>query len=116
MRVFRDRRGGSLKRLCSAAHRRAFWWALRRWGERAVAVGVLSLDQIRGGRSVSVDASPSRGLTRARVRHPAGGEAAESYALAEVPQFKAAVAEAATAALVKALPRIIAAALTGNTS
>jgi hypothetical protein len=46
-RPFRTRRGGSPKRFCSAAHRVAFWSALRRWGERAVAARVLTLDQIR---------------------------------------------------------------------
>ena len=37
------------QRFCCGAHRMAFWSALRRWAERAVAAGVLSLDQIREG-------------------------------------------------------------------
>ena len=37
---FQARRGGSPKRFCSPAHRIAFWSALRRWAERAVAAGV----------------------------------------------------------------------------
>ena len=45
----RARAGGSPQRFCCAAHRTAFWSALRRWGERAVAAGVLSIDQIRKG-------------------------------------------------------------------
>ena len=34
-------------RFCCATHRTAFWSALRRWAERAVAVGALTVDQIR---------------------------------------------------------------------
>ena len=45
----RPRAGGSPQRFCCAAHRTALWSALRRWGERAVAAGVLSIDQIRNG-------------------------------------------------------------------
>jgi hypothetical protein len=48
-RPFQERRGGSPKRYCSAAHRMAFWSALRRWAERAVAAGVLTVDHIRNG-------------------------------------------------------------------
>jgi hypothetical protein len=48
-RSFPARRGGSPKRFCSAAHRVEFWSALRRWGERAVAAGALTVDQIRNG-------------------------------------------------------------------
>jgi hypothetical protein len=44
------------------------------------------------------------------------GEAAEHSLLTETWEFRAMVAEAVTAALVKAVPRIIVAALTGNTS
>ena len=44
---FRARRTGSPKRFCSAAHRIEFWSALRRWAERAVAAGALTVDQIR---------------------------------------------------------------------
>ena len=46
-RPFPARRGGSPKRFCCATHRTAFWSALRRWAERAVAVGALTVDQIR---------------------------------------------------------------------
>jgi hypothetical protein len=48
-RPFRTRRGGSPQRFCSTAHRTAFWSASRLWAERAVAAGVLTLDQIRKG-------------------------------------------------------------------
>ena len=44
---FRPRRGGSPQRFCGAECRTAFWTALRRWGERAVAVGILTIDEIR---------------------------------------------------------------------
>jgi len=48
-RPFRPRRGGSPKRFCCAAHRIAFWSAARRWAEKAVASGVLSVGDIRNG-------------------------------------------------------------------
>jgi hypothetical protein len=46
-RPFRARRGGSPQRFCCAAHRIAFSSALRRWGERAVASGTLTVDHIK---------------------------------------------------------------------
>ena len=46
-RPFGSRRGGSPQRFCCAAHRIAFWSALRRWGERAVASGGLTVDHIK---------------------------------------------------------------------
>jgi hypothetical protein len=48
-RRFVARRGGSPKRFCCAAHRMAFWSAARRWAERAVVSGFLSVDDIRNG-------------------------------------------------------------------
>jgi len=44
------------------------------------------------------------------------GEAAESSPFTETWEFSAMVAEAVTATLVKAMPRIIVAAVTGSTS
>jgi hypothetical protein len=46
---FQARRGGSPRRFCSAEHRSLFWSALRRWGERAVADGTLTIADIRNG-------------------------------------------------------------------
>jgi hypothetical protein len=46
---FKPRRGGSAQRFCSGRCRTACWSALRRWGERAVAAGVLSIDAVRNG-------------------------------------------------------------------
>jgi hypothetical protein len=46
---FRARRGGSPQRFCGAKCRSAFWSALRRWGDRAVATGILSIADIRNG-------------------------------------------------------------------
>jgi hypothetical protein len=48
-RPFRTRRGGSPKRFCSAAHRMAFWSALRRLGEKAIAAGILTVADVRDG-------------------------------------------------------------------
>jgi hypothetical protein len=44
---FRGHRGGSAQRFCTARCRTAFWSALRRWGERALSAGVLTVDHIR---------------------------------------------------------------------
>jgi hypothetical protein len=46
---FPPRRGGSPRRFCSAKHRSLFWSALRRWGERAVAAGILTIAEIKEG-------------------------------------------------------------------
>jgi hypothetical protein len=49
-RPFRARHsGGSPQRFCCVTHRQAFWSALRRWAQRAVAGGVLTVGQIRTG-------------------------------------------------------------------
>jgi hypothetical protein len=48
-RSFRPRRGGSPHRFCGPKCRTAFWTALRRWGERAVAAGILTVGDIRSG-------------------------------------------------------------------
>jgi hypothetical protein len=48
-RPFRARRGGSAQRFCCARCRISFWSALRRWGERAVAAGILTGTDIRSG-------------------------------------------------------------------
>ena len=44
------------------------------------------------------------------------GEAAEDWLFTETWEFRAMVAEAVVAALVETMPRIIVAAMTGNTS
>lgn len=43
------RRGGSPQRFCSAKHRSLFWSALRRWGERAIAAGTLTIAEVKNG-------------------------------------------------------------------
>jgi len=48
-RSFGPRRGGSPQRFCGARCRSAFWSALRRWGERAVAAGIVTIDDVRNG-------------------------------------------------------------------
>ncbi len=48
-RPFRARRGGSPQRFCGSKCRATFWSALRRWGERAVAAGILTIAEIRNG-------------------------------------------------------------------
>jgi hypothetical protein len=61
------RRGGSPQRFCSAKHRSLFWSALRRWGERAVAAGILTVADIRNG-----DATACTLLPRATSAVPIG--------------------------------------------
>ena len=63
-RPFLGRRGGSPQRFCCAAHRMAFWSALRRCAERAIADGILTIADIRNSAPRSVHASPGRQLTR----------------------------------------------------
>ena len=48
-RPFRARQGGSPQRFCGARCRTMFWSALRRWGERAVAGGFVTIDAIKNG-------------------------------------------------------------------
>jgi hypothetical protein len=46
---FRPRRGGSPQRFCGSKCRTAFWSELRRWGERAIGAGILTIADIRNG-------------------------------------------------------------------
>jgi hypothetical protein len=57
---FRLRRGGSPQRFCGTACRSAFWSALRRWGERAIAAGILTIDDIRNGNPEACTLLPGR--------------------------------------------------------
>ena len=43
------RRGGSPKRFCCARHRLMFWNAARRWAERAVTAGILTVGDPKKG-------------------------------------------------------------------
>jgi hypothetical protein len=86
-----------------------------------VAAGVLSLDQIREGAPDACTLLPGGNslapVQSAPVPPPERpGEAAEGSPSTETWEFRAIVAEAVTAALVKAMPRIIVAAVTGHTS
>jgi len=65
-RPFRTRRGGSPKRFCSATHRAAFWSALRRWGERAVASGILTVADVRDSAAVACTLL-SRGISATAI-------------------------------------------------
>ena len=48
-RAFLPRRGGSRQQFCSARHRAEFHSAARRFAERAVAAGILTVADIRNG-------------------------------------------------------------------
>jgi len=104
-RPFRARRGGSPQRFCGAKCRMMFWSALRRWGEQAVASGLLTIADIKIGAAGACTLLPG-------AISPSPVPAADAtVTLTETPDFKAAVAEATAAALADAMPRIIAAAL-----
>jgi hypothetical protein len=74
----------------SDAHRMAFWPALRRWAESAVAAGVLRLDQIRNGSAEACTLLPEalgRETSRALIapsKHTDGPEAMLDELLAEL--------------------------------
>src|ERR1051325_8624199 len=42
-----SRRGGSAARFCCAAHRTAYWTACRKLGEQAVALGIVSIADLK---------------------------------------------------------------------
>jgi hypothetical protein len=81
-RPFRARRGGSPQRFCGSKCRATFWSALRRWGERAVAAGILVDRRHQVRRSHSVHASWSRHLA------PAGIQPGEVLDAAEIVEDK----------------------------
>jgi hypothetical protein len=72
-RPFRARRGGSPQRFCGGKCRSAFWTALRHWGERAVAAGILTINDIKSGNPTARTV-----LARATSSAPASGEAPRS--------------------------------------
>ena len=45
--VLRSRRGGSAGRFCCAAHRTSYWAACRKFGEQAVALGIVSVAELK---------------------------------------------------------------------
>jgi hypothetical protein len=55
---FKLRRGGSPLRFCGSKCRATFWSALRRWGERAVAAGILTIADIRNGDPIACTLLP----------------------------------------------------------
>ena len=79
-RPFRARRGGSPRRFCCAAHRMAFWSAARRWAERAVVSGLLSVDDIRNDATEACTLLLGSGPVVALVRahHPEAFEEEKS--------------------------------------
>jgi hypothetical protein len=46
-RAFQPRRGGSAGRFCCARHRTLFWTACRKWAERAMSLGLLSVADLK---------------------------------------------------------------------
>ena len=46
---FEPHRGGSPQRFCGPECRAAFWTALRRWGDQAIADGVLTIAELKDG-------------------------------------------------------------------
>jgi hypothetical protein len=58
-RPFPVRRGGSRQRFCCAGHRTMFWGAARKWAERAVTVGILTVADIKNGAPAACTLRPS---------------------------------------------------------
>lgn len=80
-RPFRARRGGSPQRFCGAKCRTSFWSALRRWGERAIAAGLLTVADIRNGDPAActlLRAVGSPGVVERFSRAPVDGYAPRS--------------------------------------
>ncbi len=46
-KTFEPRRGGSAGRFCCARHRALFWTACRKWAERAVSLGLVSIADLK---------------------------------------------------------------------
>src|SRR6516225_4418399 len=73
--IFRARRGGSPQRCCRARCRTAFWSALRRRGERAIAAGTLTVIDLRNGATAACTLQREpilRGSPPALSWHPGG--------------------------------------------
>ena len=116
--------GDKAQRFCRPACRRALDAAGRRWIAGALASGALSSGDVRNG-SLTTRAllpcaeaqAPAHGQSAPVVAPPERpDEAAEDSPFTETWEFRAMVAEAVVAALVETMPRIIVAAMTGNTS
>src|SRR5579863_5781812 len=73
-RTCRTRRGGSPRMFCTSSCRSAFHTAARRWAERAVASGLLTVAELRSGDPAAC-ALAGGGKLSAPV--PEGGEAIE---------------------------------------
>jgi len=86
-RPFPARRGGSPQRFCCAGHRIAFWSALRRWGERALAADILTIGDIRNGSPAACTLPPARVSSTAEVTSPESCDEARDllHALLSVP-------------------------------
>ena len=69
---FELRRGGSPRRFCCSAHRTAFHSAARRWAERAIAAGTLTVSNLRNS------ATEAYTLPTARVAPAAAPKAGEA--------------------------------------
>jgi hypothetical protein len=110
-RPFRARRGGSPQRFCCAAHRLAFWSALRRWGERSVASGMLTVAELRNDTAAACTLLPS-GNSPAPVSgpqtsaaHPGEAEALLDELLAVRSEGWRALAAAMSEELIERLKR-----------
>jgi hypothetical protein len=80
-RPFRPRRGGSPQRFCQSKCRVAFWSALRRWSERAIDLGILTIDDIRSG-----DPAACTLLLEAASRAPVAAPPWQDHPVPELPR------------------------------
>ena len=68
-RACRTRRGGSPRVFCTSGCRTAFHTAARRWAERAVASGTLTIAELRNGDPAACTLLPG-GISADRVSEP----------------------------------------------
>jgi hypothetical protein len=72
---FSPRRGGSEQRFCGSGHRHEFHSAARRYVDRAVATGILTVAEIQNG-----PAEPCALLSGSNSASPAPGQAKDAMA------------------------------------
>jgi hypothetical protein len=92
-RPFQARRtGGTPKKFCSPAHRNAFHTAARKWAEKAVADGRITLDDLKRDPAASTLLPPAFSVSpvpltvrRGAVPQALADEAAQQEASREIP-------------------------------
>jgi hypothetical protein len=77
---FEPRRSGSPQRFCGTKCRTKFWSALRRWGDRAIDAGILSVADVKSGVATACTL-PGHGAPAAPLLSVRAGDIASSIAV-----------------------------------